>query len=422
MGNASQELQRLIDFEMEQGRENMDVSELLQKPYDPELAEKLYDPKQPMKNRITDIGPPHYAQFFPEVIKKNYGKWLKHEIIEPGVIKYTAESGDVVFAIRCATPRLITTDTIREICEIADKYCEGHVRWTTRNNLEFHVTDEETLRALLDDLKGRKYPGGSYKFPVGGTGACVTNIVHTQGWVHCHTPAIDASGIVKAVMDDLFEYFQSMKLPAQVRIALACCLNMCGAVHCSDIAILGIHRKPPLVEDERINGVCEIPLAIAACPLGAIKPATVEINGKKIKTVRVNEERCMFCGNCYTMCPAMPLADGEGDGIAILVGGKISNRISAPKFSKLVIPYIPNEPPRWPGVVKAIRKILETYAHDARKYERLGEWAERIGWEKFFEKCEIPFTEKSIDDYRLAYDTYHTSTHFKWTIHTKKFE
>ncbi len=422
MGNASQELQRLIDFEMEQGRENMDVSELLQKPYDPELAEKLYDPKQPMKNRITDIGPPHYAQFFPEVIKKNYGKWLKHEIIEPGVIKYTAESGDVVFAIRCATPRLITTDTIREICEIADKYCEGHVRWTTRNNLEFHVTDEETLRALLDDLKGRKYPGGSYKFPVGGTGACVTNIVHTQGWVHCHTPAIDASGIVKAVMDDLFEYFQSMKLPAQVRIALACCLNMCGAVHCSDIAILGIHRKPPLVEDERINGVCEIPLAIAACPLGAIKPATVEINGKKIKTVRVNEERCMFCGNCYTMCPAMPLADGEGDGVAILVGGKISNRISAPKFSKLVIPYIPNEPPRWPGVVKAIRKILETYAHDARKYERLGDWAERIGWEKFFEKCEIPFTEKSIDDYRLAYDTYHTSTHFKWTIHTKKFE
>ena len=419
---TSQELQRLIDFEIEQGREGIDISELLQKEYDPELALKLYNPKQPMENRITDIGPPHYAQFFPEVIKKNYGKWVKHEIIEPGVIKYTSETGDIVFVVRCATPRLITTDTIREICDIADKYCEGHVRWTTRNNIEFHVTDEESLRAILDDLKSRKFPGGSYKFPVGGTGACVTNIVHTQGWVHCHTPAIDASGIVKSVMDDLFDYFQSMKLPAQVRIALACCLNMCGAVHCSDIAILGIHRKPPLVEDDRIGGVCEIPLAVAACPLGAIKPATVEKDGKKIKTVRVNEERCMFCGNCYTMCPAMPLADGEGDGIAILVGGKISNRISAPKFSKLVIPYIPNEPPRWPSVVKTVRKILETYAADARKYERLGEWAERIGWEKFFEKCDIPFTEKSIDDYRLAYDTYHTTTHFKWTVHTKKFE
>jgi len=395
-----------------------DISEACAKPYDPKLGEELYDPKKPMANRITDIGPPYFEQFFPEVIKKNYGKWKSHEIVEPGVIKYTSETGDVCYAVRCGSPRLITTDTIREICDIADKFCDGYMRWTTRNNIEFHVETEEQLRALLDDLKGRKYPGGSYKFPVGGTGASVTNIVHTQGWVHCHTPATDASGVVKAVMDDLFEYFGSHKLPAQVRIALACCLNMCGAVHCSDIAILGVHRKPPFVEDDRITGVCEIPLAVAACPLGAIKPATVEIDGKKIKTVRVNEKRCMFCGNCYTMCPAMPLADMDGDGIAILVGGKISNRVSAPKFSKLVIPYIPNEPPRWPSTVKVIRKILETYASDARKYERLGEWAERIGWERFFEKCDIPFTDKSIDDYRLAYDTYHTTTQFKWSVHT----
>ncbi|NPA49466.1 MAG: dissimilatory-type sulfite reductase subunit beta [Thermodesulfobacteria bacterium] len=370
-----------------------------------------------MENRITDIGPPYYAQFFPPVIKKNYGKWKSHEIVQPGVIKYVSETGDVVYAVRVGSPRLITTDYIREICEIADKYCEGYVRWTTRNNVEFHVTDEETLRNLLEDLKSRKFPGGSYKFPVGGTGASVTNIVHTQGWVHCHTPAIDASGIVKAVMDDLYEYFGSHKLPAQVRVALACCLNMCGAVHCSDIAILGIHRKPPLIEDDRLEYVCEIPLVIASCPLGAIKPATVEIDGKKRKTVRVNEQRCMFCGNCYTMCPAMPLADGEGDGIAILVGGKISNRVSPPKFSKLVIPYIPNEPPRWPTTVKWVRKILETYAKHARKYERVGEWAERIGWERFFELCEIPFSEKTMDDYRLAYDTYRTSMHFKFTSH-----
>ena len=397
--------------------QNVQLDEIFSKPYDPELAEKLYNPQKPMENRITDIGPPHYAQFFPPVIKKNYGKWKSHEIVQPGVIKYTSETGDIVYAVRCGTPRLITNDYIREICEIADKYCEGFVRWTTRNNIEFHVTDEETLRNLLEDLKNRKHPGGSYKFPVGGTGASVTNIVHTQGWVHCHTPAIDASGVVKAVMDDLFEYFDSHKLPAQVRVALACCLNMCGAVHCSDIAILGIHRKPPLIEDDRLEYVCEIPLVIASCPLGAIKPATVEIDGKKKKTVRVNQQRCMFCGNCYTMCPAMPLADGEGDGIAILVGGKISNRVSPPKFSKLVIPYIPNEPPRWPTTVKTVRKILETYSKHARKYERLGEWAERIGWERFFEICEIPFSDKTIDDYRLAYDTYRTSMHFRFTSH-----
>ena len=90
-----------------------------------------------------------------------------------------------------------------------------------------------------------------------------------------------------------------------------------------------------------------------------------------------------------------------------------------PKFSKLVIPFLPNNPPRWPEVVAAVKNIVEVYAKDARKYERVGEWAERIGWEKFFEKCNIPFTEKSIDDYRLAYDTWRTTTQFKFTSHIK---
>ncbi|SHO46218.1 dissimilatory-type sulfite reductase subunit beta [Desulfopila aestuarii] len=373
-----------------------------------------YNPDKPMDGRISDLGPPHYEQFFPPVIKANKGKWLWHEILQPGVLMHKSETGDEVYTVRCGTARLITVNFIREICDIADKHCDGFMRWTTRNNVEFMVDSKDKVQPLLDDLKSR-----GNKFPVGGTGAGVTNIVHTQGWVHCHTPATDASGVVKAVMDELFDYFTSMTLPAQVRIALACCLNMCGAVHASDIAILGIHRKPPMIDHKRITGVCELPLAIASCPLGAVKPAKAEVDGKEIKTVKVTVERCMFCGNCYTMCPAMPLADPEGDGIAILVGGKVSNAKSAPKFSKLVIPFLPNTTPRWPETVEAVKKILEAYAKDAKKYERVGEWAERIGWEKFFEKCDIPFTEKSIDDYRLAYNTWRTTTQFKYTSHIK---
>ena len=372
-----------------------------------------YNPDKPMDGRISDLGPQDYKKFLPPVIKANKGKWLWHEILQPGVLMHKSETGDEVYTVRAGCARLVTVNYIREVCDIADKHCGGFLRFTTRNNIEFMVDKKEKVQPLLDDLKARG------RFPVGGTGAGVTNIVHTQGWVHCHTPATDASGVVKAVMDDLFDYFTSMKLPAQVRIALACCLNMCGAVHASDIAILGIHRKPPMIEHGRITGVCELPLAIASCPLGAVKPDKATVNGKEIKTVKVTVERCMFCGNCYTMCPAMPLSDPEGDGIAILVGGKVSNAKSAPKFSKLVIPFLPNTTPRWPETVAAVRQILEAYAKDARKYERLGEWAERIGWEKFFEQCNIPFTDKSIDDYRLAYTTWRTTTLFKYTSHVK---
>jgi sulfite reductase beta subunit len=374
-----------------------------------------YNPDKPMENRISDIGPRKFDEFYPPVIAKNKGNWLYHEYIQTGVYYHVAKSGDKVFTVRVGGARLMSTTHIREICEIAEKHCDGYLRFTTRNNIEFMVDSEDKVKPLVEDLESRKFAGGSFKFPVGGTGAGITNIIHTQGWVHCHTPATDASGPVKATMDVLFDDFKNTRLPAKLRVSLACCLNMCGAVHCSDIAILGYHRKPPLLDHEYLDKMCEIPLAIAACPTAAIRPAKIEFEGKKVNSVAVKEERCMFCGNCYTMCPSMPLADTEGDGIVIMAGGKVSNRISPPKFSKVVVAFIPNEAPRWPQTTATIKQIIEAYAKGANKYERLGEWAERIGWERFFEKCELEFTHHLIDDFRdPAYFTWRQTSQFKF--------
>lgn len=374
-----------------------------------------YNPEKPMQDRITDIGPRKYNEFYPPVIAKNKGNWLYHEILEPGVLMHVAESGDKVYTVRVGSSRLMSVTHIREICAIADKYCEGYLRFTTRSNIEFMTDNEESLKALKADLATRKFAGGSYKFPVGGTGAGITNIVHTQGWVHCHTPATDASGPVKSIMDEFFKEFQSHTMPAPVRVSLACCINMCGAVHCSDIGIVGIHRKPPMIDNEWVDQLCEIPLAVSACPTAAVRPAKADVNGKTVNSIAIKNERCMYCGNCYTMCPALPISDGVGDGVIIMIGGKVSNRISAPKFSKVVVAYIPNEPPRWNTLTQTIRKIVDTYSAHARKYERLGEWAERIGWERFFSLTGLEFTHHLIDDFRdPAYYTWRQTTQFKF--------
>jgi len=349
----------------------------------------------------TDIGPPDYHNFLPPVIAKNYGKWEYHEELEPGVLMHVAESGDKLYSVRIGGARLISTDRIREYCEIADKYSEGHLRFTSRHNVEFLLTDESKVEPLKKELKEKGYP-------VGGSGAGITSIVHTQGWVHCHTPATDASGVVKSVMDELIDYFHDKRLPGKCRIALACCLNMCGAVHCSDIAILGIHRLPPVVYAEKVKKLCEVPTVIASCPTLAIRP------DPKTKSVQINEERCMYCGNCYTMCPALPLADPGGDGISIWVGGKVSNARSGPAFSKLAVPFLPNNPPRWPETVGAVKKIVEAYAEGAKKHERVGEWIDRVGWEEFFKKTGFEFTDKHIDDFKLASTTFRNTAQFRY--------
>lgn len=349
----------------------------------------------------SDIGPPSYKSMLPPVIKDNYGQWKYHEILQPGVLRHVSESGDEIYTVRAGSPRLASVDFIREICDLADKYCDGYLRFTSRHNIEFLLARKENVAPLIQEVKLKG-------LPVGGTGKSISNIVHAQGWIHCHSAATDASGLVKAVMDEMHPYFSSMKLPAKLRISVACCLNMCGAVHCSDLAIVGIHTKPPKVDSEKVASLCEIPTTLASCPTGAIRADMAA------KTVTVNKERCMYCGNCFTVCPAMPIADAEGDGLAIFVGGKVSNARSAPMFSRLAIPFLPNNPPRWPEVVSAVKKIVEVYAADAHKDERMGEWIERIGWESFFRLTEIPFTEKHIDDFTYAITTFRTSTQFRW--------
>ena len=79
-----------------------------------------YNPAKPMEGRITDIGPHKYDEGFPSFIKDNFGKWLYHEILEPGVLMHVAESGAKVYTVRVGGARLMSITHIREICDIAD--------------------------------------------------------------------------------------------------------------------------------------------------------------------------------------------------------------------------------------------------------------------------------------------------------------
>jgi dissimilatory sulfite reductase beta subunit len=57
-----------------------------------------------------------------------------------------------------------------------------------------------------------------------------------------------------------------MRLPAQLRVSMACCVNMCGAVHCSDIGFVGYHRKPPIIDHNTLDNICESALGRVRLP------------------------------------------------------------------------------------------------------------------------------------------------------------
>ena len=107
------------------------------------------------------------------------------------------------------------------------------------------------------------------------------------------------------------------------------------------------------------------------------------------------------------------MADALHDGISIWVGGKVSNARHEPMFSKLAIPFIENDPPRWTEVVRSIRKIVEVWVDGARPHERMGEFIERIGWPQFFKRTGIEFQKEHIDDYRYAGLSYKRSAQLR---------
>ena len=101
------------------------------------------------KNRVTDIGPPHYEKFLPPIIKENYGKWKYHEILKPGVMVHVSETDAKLYSVRAGSSRLLGLDKIRKYADLADKYSDGYLRFTSRNNVEFLLTDKSIKRKHL---------------------------------------------------------------------------------------------------------------------------------------------------------------------------------------------------------------------------------------------------------------------------------
>ncbi len=337
--------------------------------------------------RPTESGVPDAKQYMHPALVKNYGHWAWHDRPRPGVLRHVAESGDTVWTVKAGFQRQADVYTVRQMCDIADKYCDGHIRFTIRSAVEFMTTVEANVEPLIKELEDAGYP-------VGGTGNSVAFISHTQGWLHCDIPGTDASGVVKSLMDQLYDDFKHEEMPNRVKITTSCCQINCGGQ--GDIAINVQHTKPPVINHDLVSGVCERPAVIARCPVAAIRPALV--NGKP--TLEVDEKKCVCCGACFPPCPPMQINDPVHSKIAIWVGGKHSSTRSKPMFHKLVAAGLPNNAPRWPEVAAVVKKILAVYKADARPWERMGEWIERIGWPRFFEMTELPFTKYHVDNWR----------------------
>ncbi len=352
------------------------------------------------KLKVGGIGYPEYGAFFPPIVKRNYGKWASHRFVKPGVTERTSKTGEKCIIVRVlgAPNALYSTATIKWFADLTEEYAEGF-RITARNSIELVGVEPTKVDELIDVLKRKGWP-------VGGTGKSLHQIVCCTGFIYCQQAAIDSPSIMKAIGDGLYDDFLGEKYPAKLKISVSGCPNNCGEGNTADIGIMGLFRDIPVVGTPEEMKRCELPVVIFTCPTGAIRP--------KPPTVEIIPELCIHCGSCALQCAYISFGKpGTATG-ALYVGGKAANSGDGPAYGKLVAIDLKPVPPDYEDIVGSVKKIVCCWRDGARKGERVGEWINRIGWEKFYEKTGLTMDISTIDNFVQNVTALKTSVRFRW--------
>lgn len=256
-----------------------------------------------------------------------------------------------LFSVRLRVPcGNLTSEQLKGIGKISEKYGRGKIHITTRQGLQIPDVDINNLDAITYELVTNHTPPGSF-------GSRVRNIVACPGNNECNRGIIDTYGLG----DMLDKEFFGEDMPSKMKFAVAGCPNACAKPQENDIVVMGIHI-PMIHLDECIG--CGI------CTANCAEKAIVVMNEKAM----IIWNNCKSCGLCIDQCPHGSISE-DRKGFKIFVGGKVGrNPKPAREFGAV---WSPGE------VVSVIRNIINWSKKNTIKGERFGDCLDRVGFEKF---------------------------------------
>ncbi len=243
----------------------------------------------------------------------------------------------------------LTTEQLRTIAKVADKYGAGGVHLSTRQGVEIHHIRDADLEAAAAEL----FAGGVL---MGAGGPRVRIVVACPGDATCRYGAIETTHLA----EELDRRYYGQDMPHKFKIAIAGCPNNCGKAREADLGIMG--ATIPAWDQDACNtcGVC-----IPACPVEAIS--------EQDDTYVCHMDRCILCSVCVVRCPEGAWKP-EARGATILIGGTMG------KLPRLGIPlkqFVGDEQ----ELFRLIERLVAYYREHARPKERLGHMMERLGEE-----------------------------------------
>ena len=244
----------------------------------------------------------------------------------------------------------MTAVQLAKVAEVAEKYGDGHVHFTSRQSVEIPFIKLEQI----EEVKTALAQGG---VEPGVCGPRVRTVTACQGSEICPSGCIDTYSLAK----ELDERYFARELPHKFKFGITGCQNNCLKAEENDLGIKG-GLKVKWRESDCIKcGIC-----VKVCRSNA-----VSIDDGKIS---VDERKCNYCGRCMKSCPT-DAWDSER-GFIVSFGGLFGNQIAK---GEPVIPFITDHD----SLLRICDAAIQFFDDNALSSERFKFTIDRVGREKF---------------------------------------
>ena len=258
----------------------------------------------------------------------------------------------------------LTSEELRHIADMADKYGKGYVHVTTRQGAEVPWVNINDYNEMKKEITGLGLHTGTCGPRIRTVVACPGNEVCQFGLMNSRKTAIELDRV-----------FFGRETPMKTKIGVSGCPNSCAKPQENDIGLVGA-IEPVLNTEKCVEcGLCQ-----KVCPNQAI---TI-VEGKPI----LDKSKCLFEGNCISSCP-VDAWEEKRRGYLLYAGGKIGRK---PRLGQVIFEFIREE-----EVTDAVEKVLQAFETLGQEGERLADTIARVGVSAFRDEMNWAGIESRIN-------------------------
>ena len=296
-----------------------------------------------------------------------------------------------------------TSDALREICDIWEKYGSG------LTNMHGSTGDMILLGTTTDELEPIFSAITEKGWDLGGSGSDLRTPSCCVGPARCEWAMYDTLDLVYDLTQEFQDEIHRPAFPYKFKIKAAGCPNDCvSSIARSDFSVIGTWRDDIRIDDEEMLAYAKAGKNIVRDVLLKCPTKCIDWDSDKMK-MTIDNSNCVRCMHCINVLPKA-LRPGVDTGAAILVGAK-APIVEGALFSSVLIPFMKLKAP-YDDLKELIENIWEIWDEHGENKERIGEFIERMGKGEFLEAIGVkPDPEMVIhprENPYIFYDEYYT--------------